>query len=77
MFADSGYRGVSKRAQIKEQEHLPEWHVAMMPSKRKALDRGTALGAIREQLEKLQKLNSAGVVQTLLNLFLEQFSQFS
>jgi len=51
--------------------------VAMMPSKRKALDRGTALGAIREQLQKLQKLNSAGVVQTLLNLFLEQFSQSS
>lgn len=54
VFADSGYRGVTQRAQIKEQEHSPEWHVAMMPSKRKALDRGTALGAIREQLEKLK-----------------------
>ena len=50
---------MSKRAQIKEQEHLPEWHVAMMPSKRKALDRGTALGAIREQLEKLQKFKAS------------------
>jgi transposase, IS5 family len=54
VFADSGYRGVTKRDEIKEQEHQPEWHVAMMPSKRKALDKGTELGALYEKLEKIK-----------------------
>jgi IS5 family transposase len=54
VFADSGYRGVTKRDEIKEQEHQPDWHVAMMPSKRKALDKGTELGALYEKLEKIK-----------------------
>jgi transposase, IS5 family len=54
VFADSGYRGVTKRDEIKEQEHQPEWHVAMMPSKRKALDKDTELGALYEKLEKIK-----------------------
>ncbi len=53
VFADSGYRGVTKRDEIKAQEHQPEWHLAMMPSKRKALDKGAALDALYEKLEKL------------------------
>lgn len=28
------------------------WHIAMMPGKRKAMDKSTPLGAILEQLEK-------------------------
>jgi Transposase DDE domain/Transposase domain (DUF772) len=54
VFADSGYRGVTKRDEIKEQTHQPEWHVAMMSSKRKQLDKGTQLGALYEELEKIK-----------------------
>jgi IS5 family transposase len=54
VFADSGYRGVTKREEIMEQVHQPEWMVAMMPSKRKALDKDTPMGAILEKLEKLK-----------------------
>jgi IS5 family transposase len=54
VFADSGYRGVTKREEIQAQENQPEWHVAMMPGKRKQLDTGTALGATLEELEKLK-----------------------
>ena len=54
VFADSGYRGVTKREEIKSQEHQPEWHVAMMPSKRRALDKDSPMGAVLEKLEKLK-----------------------
>ena len=37
-----------------EQEHKPQWHVAMMPSKRKQLDKDSPMGAILEKLEKLK-----------------------
>ena len=51
VYADSGYRGVTKREEMLEQENQPEWHIAMMPSKRKQLDKSTALGAILDKLE--------------------------
>jgi IS5 family transposase len=54
VFADSGYRGVTKREEIKAQENQPEWMIAMMPSKRKALDKDTPMGAVLEKLEKLK-----------------------
>ncbi len=54
VFADSGYRGVTKREEIQTQENQPDWHVAMMPSKRKELRKGGELGAIYERLEKLK-----------------------
>jgi len=54
VFADSGYRGVTKREEIQEREHQPEWHVAMMPSKRKALEKDSPMGAVLEKLEKLK-----------------------
>lgn len=54
VFADSGYRGVTKREEIQAQENQPDWHVAMMPSKRKQLDKGTELGALYEKLEKIK-----------------------
>ena len=52
VFADSGYRGVEKRDEIQALEHQPNWHIAMMPSKRKALDKDSPMGAILEKLEK-------------------------
>jgi IS5 family transposase len=51
VYADSGYRGVTKREEIAAQENQPEWHIAMMPSKRKQLDKSTPLGVILDKLE--------------------------
>ena len=52
VFADSGYRGVEKREEIQAQHPEVNWHIAMMPGKRKALDKHTPLGAILEKLEQ-------------------------
>ena len=52
MFADSGYRGVEKREEIQAKHPKVNWHIAMMPGKRKAVDKSTPMGAIVEQLEK-------------------------
>jgi transposase, IS5 family len=52
VFADSGYRGVEKREEIQAKHPDVNWHIAMMPGKRKAMDKSTPMGAILEQLEK-------------------------
>ena len=52
VFTDAGYRGVQKREEIQAMEHQPNWHVAMMPSKRKVLDTNTVLGGLLEKLEQ-------------------------
>jgi len=52
VFADSGYRGVDKREEIQAKHPGVSWHIAMMPGKRKAMDKSTPMGAILEQLEK-------------------------
>ena len=52
VFADSGYRGVEKREAVQDRHPEVNWHVAMMPGKRKALDKDTPMGAILEKLEK-------------------------
>lgn len=47
-FGDAGYQGVEKR---EENLELPvTWHIAMRPSKRKALDK-SAVGELMERLE--------------------------
>jgi IS5 family transposase len=52
VFADSGYRGVAKREEIQAKHPGVHWHIAMMPGKRKAIDKSTPMGALLEQLEK-------------------------
>ena len=52
VFADSGYRGVEKREEIQSRHPSVNWHIAMMPGKRKAMDKSTPMGAILEKLEK-------------------------
>ena len=52
VFADSGDRGVHKREEVIEDHAQVSWHVAMMPSHRKALDKDTPMGAILDALEK-------------------------
>ena len=50
VFSDAGYQGVSKREET--QGINVNWHVAMRPGKRKALDKSTPMGAILDQLEQ-------------------------
>ena len=52
VFADSGYRGVEKREEIQAQHPDVNWHIAMMPGKRKVLDKETPMGAVLEKLEQ-------------------------
>jgi len=52
VFADSGYRGVVKREEIQAQHPDVNWHIAMMPGRRKALDKDTPMAGILEKLEK-------------------------
>ena len=50
VFADAGYQGAAKRAESTG----VDWHVAMRPGKRRALDKKTKLGALLDQAEKLK-----------------------
>jgi IS5 family transposase len=54
VFADSGYRGVHKLEEIQDQHPNVDWHIAMMPGQRKAMDKSKPANALREQLEKLK-----------------------
>jgi IS5 family transposase len=51
VFADSGYRGVDKREQVQAKHPEVNWHITLMPGKRRAMDKTTPIGAILEQLE--------------------------
>jgi len=50
VFADAGYQGATKRPEATG----VDWHVAMRPGKRRALDKQTALGALLDEAEKLK-----------------------
>jgi IS5 family transposase len=52
VFGDSGYRGADKRSQVQEQHGDVNWHVSMMPSKRKALDKDSEWGKLMNEAEK-------------------------
>jgi IS5 family transposase len=52
VFADSGYRGVEKREEIQAKHPDVNWHIAMMPGKRRALKKDTPMGAILDKLER-------------------------
>ena len=52
VFADAGYQGVSKREETQDID--ANWHVAMRPGKRKALDRSTPMGAVMDKLEHVK-----------------------
>jgi len=52
VFSDAGYQGVGKRNETQDIE--VNWHVAMRPGKRKALDKSTPMGAILDQLEQIK-----------------------
>jgi IS5 family transposase len=50
VFADAGYQGVTKREETQGID--AQWHVAMRPGKRSALDKSTPMGAILDRLEQ-------------------------
>lgn len=52
VFADAGYQGVAKREEVQGIE--VNWHVAMRPGKRRALDKDSPMGAVLEQLEHVK-----------------------
>jgi IS5 family transposase len=52
VFADSGYRGVDKREEVQAKHPDVNWHIAMMPGKRRAMDKSTPMGAILDKLEQ-------------------------
>ena len=54
VFADSGYRGVEKRQEIQEQHPDVDWQIALMPGKRKTLDKIKTSHALRDKLEKVK-----------------------
>ena len=57
-FGDSGYRGVHKREEANEEV---KWNVAMMPSKRRALDKSSTVGQLKEKPEHLKARIRANV----------------
>jgi IS5 family transposase len=59
VYADSGYRGVQKRPEIQSQKHQPQWHIAMMPSKRKALKTIAETSLLAATLDKIEKLKAS------------------
>ncbi len=52
VFADAGYQGVAKREEVQGIE--ANWHVAMRPGKRRALDKQSPMGAVLDQLEHVK-----------------------
>ena len=52
VFADAGYQGVTKREEV--QGIQANWHVAMRPGKRRALDKHSPMGSVLDQLENVK-----------------------
>jgi len=52
VFADAGYQGVAKRDEV--QDINANWHVAMRPGKRRALDKDSPMGAVLDKLEHVK-----------------------
>ena len=52
VFADAGYQGVAKREEV--QGIKANWHVAMRPGKRRALDKDSPMGSVLDQLEHVK-----------------------
>ena len=50
-FADAGYQGVAKRPDAKPEVN---WHVAMRPGKRRALDKTKAIDNLIDQVERIK-----------------------
>ena len=58
VFADAGYQGASKRPDATQDVN---WHVAMRPGKRRALDKTKTLDKLIDQIERLKASVRANV----------------
>jgi IS5 family transposase len=54
VFGDPGYQGVHKREEVQAQHPDVDWHIAMMPGQRKAMDTSKPVNALKEQLDKVK-----------------------
>ena len=54
VFADSGYRGITKREEIQAQHPSVDGQVAMMPGRRRALKKSKTVDALIDKLEKIK-----------------------
>ena len=54
VFADSGYRGITKREEIQAQHPGVDWQVARMHGKRRALKKSKTVDALIDKLEKIK-----------------------
>lgn len=52
VFGDAGYQGVQKREEM--QDVKANWHIAMRPGKRRALNKDTPLGQLLDECERLK-----------------------
>lgn len=52
VFGDAGYQGVDRRGEA--QDIAANWHVAMRPGKRRALDKDTPMGKARDEFERVK-----------------------
>ncbi|MBW7832193.1 MAG: IS5 family transposase [Simplicispira suum] len=52
VYADAGYQGVAKRQETQDIE--VNWHVAMRPGKRRALDKSSPVDALLDKLEHVK-----------------------
>ncbi|MCL1622075.1 IS5 family transposase [Ralstonia pseudosolanacearum] len=52
VFGDAGYQGIDKREEVQKLE--VDWHVALRPGKRRALDRSTLVGKLADELERVK-----------------------
>lgn len=69
-WADAGYRGVGKREELKDSK--TQWHVAMRPGERRALDPGCKLHPVLEKIEQL-KASVRAKVEHPFRLVKQQF----
>ena len=52
VFGDAGYQGVQKREET--QTVKARWHIAMRPGRRRALDKETPTGKLRDEIERVK-----------------------
>ena len=52
VFGDAGYQGIERRSET--QGIAVNWHVAMRPGKRRALDKSTPRGKLRDDIERVK-----------------------
>lgn len=65
MFGDAGYQGVEKRDET--QGIVVDWHVAMRPGKRRALDKASVLGKLQDEVGYAMQLRQDSAKSTLVN----------